>query len=198
MVFDSSGQRRWEELTHAPSAGNASQQTCRSYFKNTEEPYPIWSEKPRPAAGKPNPRPLSAPAPTQVSSTATWGTIPTPEQDRRHQQKNYNDSSHPKNPPMAATGKCRSCSTTTAAPASLSNHHRKRLGPATAAAMSRSCSHSSNVPAQRRRRRELTARHAKGCRTQLSGLPGNLFQVQTDFCRRSESNGLPALPPDTC
>ena len=39
MVFDSSGQRRWEELTHAPSAGNASQQTCRSYFKNTQEPY---------------------------------------------------------------------------------------------------------------------------------------------------------------
>ena len=139
---------------------------------------PIHSEKPRATAGKPNPRPLRAPAPIQLSSTATLGTTPTPEQDRRHQENNCTQFA------LSAT--------TAAAPRNRRQQRRARTGAAPPPLWQQRVCPTTNIKVSvlqalqqcsfvhTRSLRKLKAVHVKVCRMQRSsgGFQGSSFKFK--------------------
>lgn len=151
---------------------------------------PIHGEKPRATAGKPNPRPPRAPAPTQVSGTATLGTTPT----------------------WSRTGGRRRTATTAATPRTRRRQRRARTGaapPPPLPQQPRVCPTANikvsvlqpfrqRVFGRRRRLGKPKALHVEVCRTQRSsrGSPGTSFKFKQTSARGQSE--LPALLPDTC
>lgn len=114
--------------------------------------------------------------PPRVSSSVILGNTPTPEQDRRHRESN--DTRFPLSATTAAAPRNRRwqrwATTKSVRPPT------RCLGPATTSAM-QLCTYKKAQEAQSRAREGLQDA------ARLSGLPGKLFQVQTDFSQRSES-----------
>ena len=181
MAFSSSGQCRWEALTHTPSAGNASQKMCRFYFKNTQEPYSRREAKGN--QRKAEPTTPQSPGTHPGLQHRNSGCNP----NTRAGQEAPGESLHPvctvsnncsrsMKPPAAEMGENRSCSTTTTAAAGLSNREREAL----VLQPLQQC-----IFAQRRRLGKLQAVHVKVCRTQHSsrGFQGSSFKFNQILAR---------------